>query len=259
MRRFFTLIEMLIVIAIISILAAMLSPALRNSLLSARAVACTNNLRQIGAWGMSYAMDWNDVLPHNGGWWVRDYPGYYQLSNTSWPYKNPDWYNSRTAISGTVLQCPQMPAALSGNYYTTSNWWDDPPSFMTTYGMNFFSGGGDYNRWGGWVNKDNSTRPTVRRTLNTRKMWIADGGAAPEQVPDTNGRFASCHFLHCSNRWYGYNGRYVPFPWYHTDYPFHPQHSANILYGDCRVAPMPYAQVLAMEWQDRYALQGNNW
>ena len=250
MRRFFTLIEMLIVIAIIAILAAMLSPALRNSLLSARAVACTNNLRQIGAWGMSYAMDWNDVLPHNGGW-AKEFEGYWHLSNTQWPYKNPDWYNARTVTSGTVLQCPEMVASVPRD---TGDWWNNPPTFMTTYAMNVFAGGANYNicNEDNLKNFDNTTRPTVRRHLNNRKLWFSDGGA--EQ--NANGSFWSFLVTHPSN---DYFSRYVPFPWKYTDYSFHPQHSANILYGDCRVAPLPALQLRAMPSREKTELEGGRW
>jgi len=65
-RRGFTLIELLAVMAIISILAALLLPAIAKSRYQARVLQCKSNLRQVGMAIQMYSGDFGGTLPIDG-------------------------------------------------------------------------------------------------------------------------------------------------------------------------------------------------
>lgn len=64
MRRAFTLIGLLVVIAILAILAAILFPVLAHSRAAAKQSVCISNLRQIGQAMNLYMGDNDDIFPH---------------------------------------------------------------------------------------------------------------------------------------------------------------------------------------------------
>ena len=81
-KRSFTLVEMLVVIAIIAILAGILLPVLNSARTRARETNCANNLKQMAVSTVAYRQDW-------GG--DKRYPGW--LSNLYQDYlKNKDVY-----------------------------------------------------------------------------------------------------------------------------------------------------------------------
>ncbi len=62
-RGAFTLVELLIVISIIAILAAILFPVFSRARESARRASCQSNLKQIGLAAMQYTSDYDDCMP----------------------------------------------------------------------------------------------------------------------------------------------------------------------------------------------------
>ena len=63
----FTLIDLLVVIAIISIIAAILFPVFAQAREKARQTACASNERQLGLVFLQYAQDSDETLPTRGG------------------------------------------------------------------------------------------------------------------------------------------------------------------------------------------------
>ncbi len=84
LRRAFTLVELLVVISIIGILAALIVSALASAKEEARATQCASNLRQWGLAYHMYAADNNDFLPRRG-------QGVQPLAQIDRP---EDWFNA---------------------------------------------------------------------------------------------------------------------------------------------------------------------
>ena len=76
-RTGFTLVELLVVMAIISILAALLLPALQKAVSQARISACTNSQKQIHTAFALYTDGFDGYFPPDSYWYYPDRVGGY--------------------------------------------------------------------------------------------------------------------------------------------------------------------------------------
>lgn len=103
-HKCFTLIELLIIVAIIAILAGMLLSALNKARTNARRITCTNNLKQIGTGIAGYASNNNDYLtPHKGRWGWSFFIGN-EMGKLPKGMPTGDWFD--TALSGNISYAP---------------------------------------------------------------------------------------------------------------------------------------------------------
>ena len=100
-RNAFTLIELLVVISIVSLLMAILLPALAAARESARRIKCGTQLRQIGMAGLMYADENDGTFP--GKYWAKHYnPGSNQSGIADYVKVDPD------AAHDTLFSCQSI-------------------------------------------------------------------------------------------------------------------------------------------------------
>jgi prepilin-type N-terminal cleavage/methylation domain-containing protein/prepilin-type processing-associated H-X9-DG protein len=118
--RALTLMELLVVMAIIAILAALLLSVIGHARASARAATCRSNLKQWGTATQLYAADNDDYLPKDGsfsgssvneGWYI-DLPRTLGLP----PYSKMPWRTNADIDPGrSIWICPANPHRSNGH------------------------------------------------------------------------------------------------------------------------------------------------
>lgn len=107
-RRAFTLLELMIVMAIITILAGLLLPVLKGALDTARQVTCMSNLRQIGLAHQVYAGDFDEWMAILGRG------------------TDADFLAARDLPELGYLECPPMSGVAPKIDEARGTVWDDP-------------------------------------------------------------------------------------------------------------------------------------
>ena len=132
--RAFTLLELLVVIGIMAILAALLLPAVSRATASAQRLRCTTNLRQIGTGLCLYLDDF------------KRYPGFvfptfqdHDTKDRAVPFRENYWDAEVLAYVGgskAVFLCPGQ----TGRYHNVDNNWNSDPAGGPCYRPNYSYG-----------------------------------------------------------------------------------------------------------------------
>ena len=143
--RGFTLLELLVVVAIIAGLAASLFPVFTQAREKARRASCLSNMKQIGLGLAQYTQDYDEAFPLVS----------FATPDDSWTTSMQPYVKSRQ-----ILRCPSDASA---------RWNGTPPVHTTSYGFN------------AWMKADQKFRHLASIGAPSKVIFLAESGDAVTQ------------------------------------------------------------------------------
>jgi prepilin-type N-terminal cleavage/methylation domain-containing protein/prepilin-type processing-associated H-X9-DG protein len=132
-RSAFTLVELLVVIAMVAILAAMLLPVLARAQLRAKRIQCLNNLRQMAAQGQVYTGDNSESFP------IAFY--FDAVKNISYCWDFTTYESNSRVAPGVLWEGQMMPQIQQCPSFSGSAMWTGDPFTGYNYNTSYIGHG----------------------------------------------------------------------------------------------------------------------
>jgi prepilin-type N-terminal cleavage/methylation domain-containing protein len=177
-----SLIELLVVTAILGILAAILTPAIANTLRSSYKVGALNHIRQMSMFAVQYANENNGCLPEEGGEGVQSFNQIASVANSN------AWYNVLPALATDRRVLPAK------DYRTNTKAFYSKRSIFYVQGAKYPRNPGARAFFAYAINSqlDSSGATNLMRIPNPARTALFAGAALPDErdLLPTGGRFS---------------------------------------------------------------------